>query len=203
MALSEKNREPKTRTPLRHRAATGHALSIWLSAAAALAASVGVAYAGRPVHESLASVAVRAQHIVVAEIVAADESDDEAEHSIDIEATPEQVIAGPALENGMEETLTCRYSEERVQHRGDAVVSPLVSGSGEEFRIRRGDRVILLLAAQALTAAPPDAPSQSAPDDEQLTQSETLDCRLLRVESLQNRIAILRFLRQPTNRRPE
>jgi hypothetical protein len=171
-------------------------------------AGIGIAQAGRPVHESLASVAVRAQRIVVAEIVGVDEFDEGGEHVIDVEAVQEQLMAGPEFDDTDEQTLFCRYTEQRVQRRGDAVLSPLVSGSGEEFRARRGDRVILLLAPKAgaevtsSKASPPtdtghaetseeasttDAESEAAPD--------IPTCTLLRIESLQNRIAILRFLR--------
>lgn len=43
-------------------------------------------------------------------------------------------------------TLVCRYAEGMPHKRGEAMVSPLVSGSGLEFRAKRGERVILLLS---------------------------------------------------------
>ena len=176
-----------------------------LLAAAALAATIGTAYAGRPVHESLASVAVRAQRIVVAEIVAVDDFDEGGSRNLDIEAVPEQIIAGPAFDTDDADTLLCRYTEQRVQRRGDAVLSPLVSGSGDEFRARRGDRVILLLAS---VPAAPDAKQLGATaepdiaaDAEPAPQPETPSCQLLRIESLQNRITILRYLRHAAEAR--
>jgi hypothetical protein len=173
-----------------------------------LIAAFGVAYASRPVHESLASVAVRAQRIVVAEIVGVDEFNDGGEHIVDVEAVPEQLMAGPEFDDADAETLFCRYAEQRVQRRGDAVLSPLVSGSGEEFRARRGDRVILLLAPKAgaeVTSSKASPPAETG-DAETSEEASTADaeneatpdiptCTLLRIESLQNRIAILRFLR--------
>ncbi|HSX62754.1 MAG TPA: hypothetical protein VLF18_21435 [Tahibacter sp.] len=172
-----------------------------IAATALFAAGIGVALAGRPVRESLASVAVRAQRIVVAEVVAVDDFDEGGERILDVEAVPEQLMAGPALESGDEETLLCRYTEQRVQRRGDAVLSPLVSGSGEEFRARRGDRVILLISMtpEAETAAPAAEASASGEPDDVDAPIESPPaapvCRLLRIESLQNRIAILRHLR--------
>jgi hypothetical protein len=178
---------------------------------AVFAAGIGIANAGRVVHESLASVAVRAQRIVVAEVVAVDDYDEGAERILDVEAMPEQLISGPGFEVRDEDTLLCRYREARVQRRGDAVLSPLVSGSGEEFRTRRGDRVILLLAAQPENAAqgpvPPQSETDAAPHDDAMLDTETdaqarqPDCTLLRIESLQNRIAILRYLRHAAEAR--
>lgn len=177
---------------------------------AVFAAGIGIANAGRVVHESLASVAVRAQRIVVAEVVAVDDYDEGAERILDVEAMPEQLISGPGFEVRDEDTLLCRYREARVQRRGDAVLSPLVSGSGEEFRTRRGDRVILLLAAEPENAAPgpvpqaePDAAlhDDANPDAETDAQARPPDCTLLRIESLQNRIAILRYLRHAAEAR--
>ncbi|GMV31644.1 MAG: hypothetical protein AMXMBFR59_37690 [Rhodanobacteraceae bacterium] len=160
--------------------------------------------------ESLASVAMRAQRIVVAEIVAVDSFDEGANHNLDVEAIPEQVIVGPVLEPAEFDTLLCRYAEARARRSGDAMLSPLVSGSGEEFRARRGDRVILLLAA-APAPVVRDSPSRSG-DDEAVRGETDLgaetepaprdpDCTLLRIESLQNRITILRYLRHAAEAR--
>lgn len=175
---------------------------------AVLMAAVGLAHASRPVHESLASVAVRAQRIVVAEIVGVDEFDEGGEHVIDVEAVPEQLMAGPEFDDADSQSLLCRYTEQRVQRRGDAVISPLVSGSGEEFRVRRRDRVILLLAPQAgaeftSSKASPSVDTGDAETSEDASTGDAVNeaapdiptCTLLRIESLQNRIAILRFLR--------
>lgn len=183
-----------------------------ISAVAALAAGIGIANAARVVHESLASVAVRAQRIVVAEVLAADAYEEGAERILDVEVLPEQLISGPGFEARDEDTLLCRYREARVQRRGDAVLSPLVSGSGEEFRTRRGDRVILLLAAEPENVArgpapsPPQSEAEATHDDarsdaETDAQPRAPDCMLLRIESLQNRIAILRHLRHAAEAR--
>lgn len=148
------------------------------------------AAASRSVHESLSSVLARSGHAVVAEILDRDEFDpDRHAHAVVVDAAVEEVLAGAPI---TDETLRCRYTEARVQRRGDATVSPLVSGSGEEFRLRRGERVILLLAPLS-AAAPPatDAGTDAAAAERETEEDDAETCTLLRVEPLQNRREIL------------
>lgn len=173
-----------------------------LAIACGILAGVSVAQAGRVVHESLTGVVARAAHIVVADVVAVDEFDDtRTSRTTDLELRPQQLLAGETLELAGQETLLCRYREDRVQRRGDAVVSPLVSGSGEEFGLPRGASVIVLLAAlpepaadAAVAAADEHDENNSGNDDAVADTAPT--CTLLRIEPLQNRIAILRVLRK-------
>lgn len=178
----------------------------WL--AAALLAASPPAPAGRVVRESLDSVAVRASRIVVAELLSVEAQDDDASLVVVVEAVPEQLLAGEALTDGA--PLRCEYRENRPQKRGSALLSPLVSGSGEEFQIRHGDRVILLIAAPVATApapgfppglipAPPPAAADADADDE--AAAEAPACTLLRIEPLQNRITVLRALRHAAEAR--
>ncbi len=166
----------------------------------------------RVVRESLDSVAARASRIVVAEVLSVDVQDDDASLGIAIEAVPEQLLAGEPTND--DAALTCEYRENRVQKRGSAVLSPLVSGSGEEFHLRHGDRVILLIAAPADAASasvpPGHAPAPAATDSDQAdadgeasahAAADTAPCTVLRVEPLQNRIAVLRALRHAAEAR--
>jgi len=59
--------------------------------------------------------------------------------------------------------LRCTYEEEQPHHRGQTAVSPRVTGSGIEFNIKAGDRMVLLI--------------EHAPVHEN-------DCRTLRIEPL-------------------
>lgn len=45
--------------------------------------------------------------------------------------------------------FSCRYSEGVPHKRGEVTVSPLVSGSGHELHVKKGDRVIVLLAERS------------------------------------------------------
>lgn len=171
-----------------------------------LFAGVSTAGAGRVVHESLPSVVARAAHVVDADVVAVDEFDDtRMSRTADIELRPRELIAGQTLDLAGRDTVLCRYREARVQRRGDAVVSPLVSGSGEEFGLRRGARVIVLLAALPEPAADTPVVGGDAPVAEDTEATHRADavaadiepaCTVLRIEPLQNRIAILRVLRK-------
>jgi hypothetical protein len=177
--------------------------------AAALLAASAPAPAGRVVRESLDSVAARASRIVVAELLSVEAQDDDASLGVVVEAEPQQLLAGEALTDAA--PLHCEYRENRPQKRGSAMLSPLVSGSGEEFQIRHGERVILLIAAPAASAPapgfppglmpPPPAPVAADADDEAADAAPA--CTLLRIEPLQNRIAVLRALRHAAEARDE
>lgn len=171
-----------------------------------LALAAGAASAGRPVHESLSGVLARSPQVVVAEVLGIDELDtDPGQHAIAVEARLQELLRGPAPE---QDTVYCRYTEMRVQRRGDAVISPLVSGSGQEFGLRRGQRVILLLAPQDASGGTPGsiradhADAQAAVSDaddsgESAAEPAQPDCVLLRAEPLQSRREILRLLQPP------
>src|ERR1700732_3099441 len=70
------------------------------------------------------------------------------------------------------QSLACSYRQGLVHRRGDMVVAPLISGSGIEFGIKSGDRVILLIEAGV---------------------DESGSCNVLRIEPLERRDAITRF----------
>jgi len=162
------------------------------------------ATAGRVVRESLDSVAARASRIVVAELLSVEAQDDDTSLGVVVEAAPQQWLAGEALDD--DAPLLCEYRENRPQKRGDVVLSPLVSGSGEELQVRHGERVILLIAAPAAATPAPGFPPGFMPppppvDDEADAAAETPRCTLLRIEPLQNRIAVLRALRHAAEAR--
>jgi len=176
----------------------------WLAAALLLLISVP-ATAARVVRESLDSVAARASRIVVAELLSVEAQDDDTSLGVVIEAAPQQLLAGEPLTD--EAPLSCEYRENRPQKRGSAMLSPLVSGSGEELQIRHGDRVILLIAAPAAAAPAPGFPPGFLPTppppagDDDEAANETPRCTLLRIEPQQNRIAVLRALRHAAEAR--
>ena len=163
--------------------------------------------AGRPVHESLDSVLARTDRAVVVRVLSVRKAADRFTREIDVEATPQEMLIGQLPDDA---TLFCRYAEGAVHRRGDATVSPLVSGSGEEFSVRRGEQVILLLAptppaetpAGAREAAAADASTGSDTDESPNTDvaegidAKTRPCDILRIEPLTNRRLIVRR-RQP------
>jgi hypothetical protein len=167
----------------------------------------GSTVAGRAVHESLDSVLVRTDRAVVVRVLSVRKLPaDRFARAIEIEATPQEMLIGQLPDDA---TLYCRYAEGVVHRRGDATVSPLVSGSGEEFGVRRGEQVILLLApaqpaetpagAREVAADPSagDGVDTSANTDmAEDTEAETRPCDILRIEPLANRRLIVRR-RQP------
>ncbi len=168
----------------------------------------GSTAAGRPVHESLASVLARTDRAVVVRVLSVRKLPaDRFARTIEIEATPQEMLIGQLPDDA---TLYCRYAEGVVHRRGDATVSPLVSGSGEEFGVRRGEQVILLLAPVQPADTPTmvrdahtaDASAGGVADDSANTEvtegtdAETRPCDILRIEPLDNRRLIVRR-RQP------
>ncbi|MEO8153127.1 MAG: hypothetical protein ABI605_08670 [Rhizobacter sp.] len=59
--------------------------------------------------------------------------------------------------------LRCTYEEGQPHHRGQTTVSPRVTGSGIEFNVKAGDRMVLLI---------------------EHTPTSENDCRVLRIEPL-------------------
>lgn len=168
----------------------------------------GSAAAGRAVHESLDSVLARTDRAVVVRVLSVHKLPaDRFARAIEIEATPQEMLIGQLPDDA---TLYCRYAEGIVHRRGDATVSPLVSGSGEEFDVRRGEQVILLLApaqpaetaAMTREAVTVDPSAGNAADESANTDvaegadAEAQPCDILRIEPMQNRRLIVRR-RQP------
>ncbi|WP_313914466.1 hypothetical protein [Tahibacter sp.] len=167
----------------------------------------GSGLAGRAVHESLDSVLARTDRAVVVRVLSVRKAADRFAREIEIEATPQEMLIGQLPNDA---TLYCRYAEGVVHRRGDATVSPLVSGSGEEFDLRRGDQVILLLSPtmpaespagprEAVTVDPTTGNGEDASantDVAEGTEDETQPCDILRIEPVQNRRLIARR-RQP------
>jgi len=155
------------------------------------------------VHESLDSVLARTDRAVVVRVLSVHKAADRFARAIEIEATPQEMLIGYLPDDS---TLFCRYAEGVVHRRGDATVSPLVSGSGEEFDVRRGEQVILLLApahpaetaamtreAAAVDRSAGDAVDAPANTDvDEGAETGTPPCDILRIESLANRRLIVR-----------
>ena len=62
--------------------------------------------------------------------------------SIDVVARPVETLFGKPAGA----ILRCTYSQGRCHWRGKWAISPLVSGSGQELGLKKGDRVIFLLS---------------------------------------------------------
>jgi hypothetical protein len=113
-----------------------------------LSASSSVAM--RPAHESLERVLARASAAIVADIGSVEErSDRQIYRELVFAATPVEILFGEGYAAPL---LDCRYEQGLVHRRGDLVVAPLISGSGMEFDIKSGDRVILLIAGDGTRA---------------------------------------------------
>jgi hypothetical protein len=164
----------------------------------------GSTLAGRAVHESLASVLARTDRAVVVRVLSVHKLPaDRFARAIEIEATPQEMLIGQLPDDA---TLYCRYAEGVVHRRGDATVSPLVSGSGEEFDVRRGEQVILLLApaqpaetaAMVRDAHAADASAGNGTDESANAEgtegadTDTPPCDILRIEPMENRRLIMR-----------
>jgi hypothetical protein len=97
----------------------------------------------RPSYESLDRVLARTRVAIVAEIGRVEETRlGDIAREIAFSATPFETIFGSDVPFG---PLDCRYRQGLVHRRGDLTVAPLISGSGIEFRVKPGDRVILLI----------------------------------------------------------
>jgi len=119
------------------------------------------------VHESREAVLVRTQRAIVAEVRGVQSGpDDEFSRVVTLRIQPIRSVFGAAVTR---QKMRCEYREGRPHRRGNTAVSPLVSGSGNEFDLKRGERVLLLLA-------------ETAKDNPQ--------CAILRVEPIANEQAI-------------
>lgn len=116
--------------------------------------------------ESLPAVRQRSQSIVIGELVRVGETRREGYwQSVDLRVRALETLSGTAMQPPLQD---CSYREGLPHQRGDTRVWPLSSGSGIEFGLKAGDRVILLLAAAAADGA----------------------CEVLRAEPLANRAVV-------------
>jgi hypothetical protein len=114
-------------------------------------------------HQPLDSVLEKTRLALVAEIRTVSEPRrDGFWVQVDLTAAPVRVLFG-SLDQAR--PLACTYAQGLPHRRGKTDVSPLVSGSGLEFRMKEGDRVILLVSQPASAGGA---------------------CTLLRVEPLEN-----------------
>jgi hypothetical protein len=124
--------------------------------------------------ESLDSVLTRAQVAVIADILSIeDDRNDPIWRVLILQASVVTTIFGEAIRAP---TLHCQYEQGLPHRRGEMAVSPLASGSGIEFNVIPGDRVVLLIAR---------APTESG------------NCEVLRIEPLENEALLKRRKGQP------
>jgi hypothetical protein len=101
----------------------------------------------KPAYESLDHVLARTRTAIVADIGSVEETEGPRFYRLlTFTATPVETLFG---KNFATHRIACRYLEGLVHRRGDTMVAPLISGSGMEFNIKAGDRVVLLIAADA------------------------------------------------------
>ncbi len=94
-------------------------------------------------HESLGSVIKKTNCAVIVKVQSASKPQIERFHkTINITAIPLKVIFGELNATG---AVLFRYLEGRPHFRNQTTVSPLVSGSGQEFDLKKGDEAIFLL----------------------------------------------------------
>lgn len=124
---------------------------------------------GRLFFEPLDDVLARTRTAIVVDIRSAEPRYRHIYRELTFVATPVETLFGKNVSNPL---LDCQYEQGLVHSRGDLVVSPLVSGSGMEFDVKSGDRVILLIGADG---------------------NERTAWNVLRIEPLEQRAAIKRF----------
>jgi predicted membrane metal-binding protein len=136
-------------------------------AAGLLAFLATVSIASPLSREPLSAVLARAQTVVAAEILQVGAIQRDAfRQSVDLQARLLRTLQGPSLANVL---LSCRHAQGVAHQRGDTRVWPLLSGSGIEFDLQRGQQVILLIAAEPASG----------------------ECEVLRAEPLQSEAAIV------------
>ena len=98
------------------------------------------------VYEPLESVLKKTQSAIVAEVKDVGAAQEDRFHrTIEFDAILVEYIFG---ELPMHEELRFIYSEGRPHVREEMRVSPLMSGSGLEFQLNRGDKVIVLIGSE-------------------------------------------------------
>lgn len=123
--------------------------------------------------ESLDEVLGKTRLAVVADILSvADQRESEMWRVLTLKAEVVKTVFGGDIDATV---LHCRYEEAQPHSRGTLTVSPLVPGSGNEFNVKPGERVVLLIGR---------APADSAP------------CQVLRIEPLSNE-GLVKGHRQP------
>jgi argonaute-like protein implicated in RNA metabolism and viral defense len=113
-----------------------------------LALSLGLmrADATQIVHESLESVLQKSRAAVVVEVTSVSEPRvDGYWQNVDFQARSIRTLFG---DRQPAQRLACRYAQGLPHRRGDMAVSPLITGSGLEFRLKKGDQVIVLIGAR-------------------------------------------------------
>ena len=122
---------------------------LWCSLAGLVWSSQGVA---TQVHSrSLEDVLKETQLAVVVEVQnLVDHRDSATWRSLTLSVKVNRIVFGGEIEASV---LRCSYEEGQPHWRGPKAVSPLVSGSGMEFKVKVGERVLLLIAQHA-SAAP-------------------------------------------------
>lgn len=103
-----------------------------------------VVFATQIFYEPLDSVVKKTQYALLVEIQSIGSvQEDKFDKKIGFKAVPLKIIIGKLRRN---KELTFMYSEGKPHVRGKMMVSPRVSGSGLEFKLKRGAKVILLIA---------------------------------------------------------
>ncbi len=124
----------------------------------------------KPTFESLDHVLIRTHAALIADIGSVEEDEKPQFYRlIRFAVIPIETLFGDEFAR---QSLDCRYRQDLVLRRGDMIDAPLISGSGIEFDIKSGDRVILLIEAGA---------------------DESGSCKVLRMEPLERRDAIKQF----------
>ncbi|CAN5203027.1 hypothetical protein BH10PSE17_BH10PSE17_08310 [soil metagenome] len=87
-----------------------------------------------------------ARQAIVVDIVRATTSQRDRYHDdVVVEARSVRVIFGPPIQDA---GIICTFSHGRAHHRGNMMVEPRPAGSGIEFSLSAGERVIFLVARE-------------------------------------------------------
>jgi hypothetical protein len=141
----------------------------WLCLLAALCSLAGPSQAMLAIRESLDKIIALSSSAIVADILDGPVARrTEVADEVEFHARPVATLFGDGLAG---RDLDCRYQELLGLDHGVQVFAPLISGSGIEFNVKKGDRIILLIGA-------PGSPSDR--------------CRVLRIEPLDHQDRIRR-----------
>jgi hypothetical protein len=137
-----------------------------------------LAEASHIVYESLEQVIARTDSAMQVEIIDMYEQRDSAMwRTLKLKLRPLQTVFGDAKveQASRKRNIVCLYQEGLPHRRGETMVSPLVSGSGLEFDLHAGERVVLLIEGN-------------------VTKVKT--CRVLRIEPLSELDQIVKLKKQ-------